>query len=87
LLFSNNVDFENTFLRDGAGDLVGAMIRNESNEAAVDMAAMAIFNRQLEDDERKAMLAFLETRSENRADAIKHLVWAMLASGEVRFNY
>jgi hypothetical protein len=53
----------------------------------VKAAFEAVNSRQPTNDELTAMREYLESRKENESAALKQVVWALLTSPELRFNY
>lgn len=87
LLLSNGDRIDKELLRDGADSLVGKLKSLNKPEEAVDLAGWTVFGRKLAEDERQLMLEYLLKRNDQPANAYRQLVWAMLTSGECRFNY
>ena len=87
LFFSNNDRIDNDLLRDSGDRLVGHLKQMEDSVAAVTAAFEAVSSRQPTDDERNAILDYLESRKEERPAAMKQVVWALLTGPELRFNY
>ena len=87
LFFSNNDRIDNDLLRDSGDRLVGHLKSLDDSNAAVSAAFEAINSRQPTDDERKAIIEYLESRKEDRPAAIKQIVWALLTGPELRFNH
>jgi hypothetical protein len=87
LFFSNNDRIDNDLLRDSGDRLVGYIKELKDPAAAINAAFEAVNSRQPTKDEQAAMLDYLETRKENETAALKQVVWALLTSPELRFNY
>ena len=87
LFFSNNNRIDNDLLRDSGDRLVGYIKELKDPAAAINAAFEAVNSRQPTKDEQAAMLDYLETRKENEPSALKQVVWALLTSPELRFNY
>ena len=87
LFFSNNDRIDNDLLRDSGDRLVGHMKQLDVPAAAVSTAFEAVNSRQPTDDERKAIIKYLESRKDDRLAAIKQVVWALLTGPELRFNH
>ena len=87
LLFSNNSRIRDDLLRDSGDRLLGHLKTIDDTAEAIDAAFLAIHCRPPTDDERQTIGKYLEFRSEDRPAAMKQVVWALIASPEVRFNY
>jgi hypothetical protein len=87
LFFSNNDRIDNDLLRDSGDRLVGHIKELKDPAAAVTVAFEAVNSRQPTNDELTAMREYLESRKENESAALKQVVWALLTSPELRFNY
>lgn len=87
LFFSNNDRIDNDLLRDSGDRLVGHMKNLDDLEASVSAAFEAVNSRQPTNDERRAIIEYLESRKDDRPAAIKQVVWALLTGPELRFNH
>ncbi|MFT4555603.1 MAG: hypothetical protein ACI92S_000935 [Planctomycetaceae bacterium] len=87
LFFSNNNRIDNELLRDSGDRLVGYIKELKDPAAAITTAFEAVNSRPPTDDEQTALRAYLESRKENESAALKQVVWALLTSPELRFNY
>jgi hypothetical protein len=87
LLFSNGQRTASELLRDGKDRLLAKLAECQGDKAAAETAIWNVFARPPADEEVKAMTAFLTQRSDRAAEARKQLLWALLTSGECRFNY
>tara|TARA_R110002072_G_scaffold303140_2_gene495682 strand:+ start:64466 stop:66103 length:1638 start_codon:yes stop_codon:yes gene_type:complete len=87
LFFSNNGRIDNDLLRDSGDRLVGYMKELKDPAAAVVTAFEAVNSRQPTNEEQAAMFEYLKVREENEPAALKQVVWALLTSPELRFNY
>jgi hypothetical protein len=87
LFFSNNNRIDNDLLRDSGDRLVGHIKELKDPAAAITTAFEAVNSRPPTDDEQTALRAYLESRKENESAALKQVVWALLTSPELRFNY
>ena len=86
-MFNNNADVQNQLLADDGSMLVGQLKLLEDNSLLVTEAGWNILGRPLVDEERRWMVKYLADRKDRRIPAIQQLVWALLTSGEFRFNY
>ena len=87
LFFSNNDRIDNDLLRDSGDRLVGHLKAIEDPAEAVTAAFEAVNSRQPTADERKAIIEYLASRTEDRPAAMKQVVWALLTGPELRFNH
>ena len=87
LLFSNSQQIENDLLNPGGDRLIGHLKTIEDAAASVDAAFQAICSRAPDDEERAAITRYLESRADNRDEAMRQVVWALLTGPEIRFNY
>ena len=87
LMFNNNADIQNQLLADDGSTLVGQLKRLEDNSLLIEEAGWNILGRPLVNEEQLWMVKYLEDREDRRIPAIQQLVWALLTSGEFRFNY
>jgi len=87
LLFSNGQKVAQELLRDGKDRLLGKLADCPDAKSAAETAVWNVFARPPADEEIEAMTTFLSQRSDRMAEARKQLVWALLTSGECRFNY
>lgn len=87
LLFSNNPRVESELLRDGADRLLGAVKAQEGRAAQIETAFKSILSRGPEPGEAAAFDAYLSERSDRPEAALQQMLWALLASPELRFNY
>ena len=87
LMFNNNADIQNQLLADDGSMLVGQLKLLENNSLLVTEATWNILVRPPVEEEQRWMIKYLEDRKDRRLPAIQQLVWALLTSGEFRFNY
>ena len=87
LFFSNNDRIDNDLLRDSGDRLVGHLKAIEDPAEAVTAAFEAVNSRLPTADERKAIIEYLASRTEDRPAAMKQVVWALLTGPELRFNH
>lgn len=89
LRFSNSREFQ-TALLDPTEDgdrLVCALLELEENDSLIDTAFLAVISRRATAEERGALRLYLAQRADQRQAAVQHIVWALLASPEMRFNH
>ncbi|MBI1311205.1 DUF1553 domain-containing protein [bacterium] len=87
LLFSNNDRIQNDLLRDSGDRLVGQLKAIEDDQEAINTAFLVINSRQPTDEESSAIREYLAARADNRPEALKQAVWALLTGPELRFNH
>ena len=87
LLFSNDAALEKDLLANRADRLIGELMILTTDEEVVATASKSIMNRPVTKQEQRAMMKYLKQRKDRREAAIIQVVWALLTSSEVRFNY
>ncbi len=87
LLMSNGERIDRELLRAGNDTLVGKLAAMADVDAALDVAGWNVLNRPLAEDEKQVLQAYVLKRNDRPADAYRQLVWALLTSGECRFNH
>jgi hypothetical protein len=87
LLFSNSDRIAKELLQDNKDNLVGKMADATDHRSAAEMAVWSIYTRAPSDDELTALADYLAKREDRLPEARRQLVWALLTSGECRFNY
>jgi hypothetical protein len=87
LLFSNGDRLMKEFLTDGPGSLLSRVKTMQDPAEAVAFLVKVVYGRPPTDDERKALVAYVEKRSDRPAEAYRQVLWALVTSPEFRFNY
>lgn len=87
LLFNNSDRIANEFLRDAPDRLVGRLKQIDDRRDVIETAFRAVLSRPPADDEAAAAEQFLQQRDDRRDEGIRQLVWALMTSPELRFNY
>ncbi len=88
LLFSNSDQIQNTLLKDSADRLVGVLKSIGDRRQLIGRAFEVTLSRTPDADEVTAFEGFLTKREkQGRVVAIQQMVWALLTSPELRFNY
>ena len=87
LLMTNGERIEKELLRDGRDALVGRLVALNDPAAAVETAGWTVFSRPLVEEEKQLLTEFLLKRNDRPLDGYRQMVWAMLTSGECRFNH
>tara|TARA_B100000029_G_scaffold36190_1_gene34063 strand:+ start:344 stop:1978 length:1635 start_codon:yes stop_codon:yes gene_type:complete len=88
LLFSNNDRIQNNLLRNTDDRLVGHLVKMTDRQLMITTAFETMLARKPAAEEIAAFVAFLTKREKaGRVTAIQQMVWALLTSPELRFNY
>lgn len=87
LLFANSKRVQNDFLRDSRDKLVGYLKEIKDDRKLIEAAYFATLSRSPEADEVSAFQAYLSKRKDRRLAGIRQIVWALITSPEMRFNY
>lgn len=87
LLFSNNSRIENDYLRDSGDKLVGYLKTLDDPQEQITAAFKATLGRKPEEAEREAYSHYLNQRTDRPIDGLKQIVWSLITSPEMRFNY
>jgi len=86
LLISNGNKFDE-LLSDGGERLVGRIAKVADRREKIDLAVRNILSRPADEEEIALLEGFLDRRADRPVEAARHLVWALLAGGEFRFNH
>ena len=87
LLFANSMQFTDNYLRDSNDKLVGVLKQQTDRPARIASAYWATLSRAPSTDETTACEQYLDKRDTDPLAATKQMVWALLASPELRFNH
>lgn len=87
LWFSNNLSLQKDLLSTSKDRLVGYLQTLETDDEVVSSAFASILNRTADAAEKSAIENYLAEREDRRDDALKQVVWALLATPEFRFNH
>jgi hypothetical protein len=87
LLFSNSERIENEYLRDSRDRLIGYLKELPERAVQLDAAFWAVLARPPEPEELRAFEAYLDERQDRPDAGLRQVVWALLTSPELRFNY
>ena len=87
LLFANSPQFTDNYLRDSNDKLVGVLKQQTDRPARIASAYWATLSRAPSADETAACEQYLAKRDTDLLAATKQMVWALLASPELRFNH
>ena len=78
---------QNDFLRDASDKLVGYLKGKADPAEAIRTAFRVTLNREPEPAEVAAFQQYLDQRADRRVEGMQQIVWALLTSPELRFNY
>jgi hypothetical protein len=87
LLFSNNERIEKDYLRDSNDRLPGALKSLSDRNEVARTAYLSIFSRPPDAEETAVLTHYLNERTDRPVAALQQALWAMITSGEFRFNY
>jgi len=87
LWFSNNPQVQREFLSADERHLVGMLADIEDDQELIRTAVRCVLSRNPRDDEMRIMSEYLAAHSDRLDHAAAHLVWALMASPEFRFNH
>ena len=86
LLMSNSDRIQNDYLRDSGDRIVGYLKNMKTAKEKIEAAFWAICSRAPQPEEMVAFEQYLSKREDN-VDNWKHVLWALIAGPELRFNY
>ena len=87
LYLSNNKQVQDDYLRVADDRLLGHLKSISDATKAVDAAYWNVLSRSPDEAERKACLDYLKRREDRPDAAMQQVVWALMTSPEMRFNY
>lgn len=87
LLFSNNARIENDYLRDSGDKLVGYLKTQEKPEDQIRTAIRSTLGREPDVSEMAEFLDYLKQREDRPVEGLKQILWALITSPEMRFNF
>jgi hypothetical protein len=87
LLFSNNERVERDYLRDSGDKLVGQLKTFEALEDGIAAAYQATLSRDPSAEELTAFRNYLGDRADRPVEGLQQIVWSLITSPEMRFNY
>ncbi|GAB4157331.1 MAG: hypothetical protein Tsb009_34410 [Planctomycetaceae bacterium] len=87
LLFSNNTRIERDYLRDSRDRIVGWLKSIDNDKTLIQTAFRTVLSRDAEAEELAAFQKYINKRKDRRLDGIRQVVWALITSPELRFNY
>ena len=87
LLISNSERMEKDLLRDSNDRLVGYLKGIEDQHTLIEKAFQAVLSRKPEPEELETFQVYLSKRGDRPVKGIQQIVWALISSPELRFNY
>lgn len=87
LFLSNNERMQSDFLRDSSDRLVGYLKTRPDPVEVLRTAFRVTLNREPDPEEITAFKQYLDQRADRPAEGLQQVVWALLTSPELRFNY
>ena len=87
LLFSNSEKVDKELLNEKDDRLLRHLLDTGDAEKMFRDAYQQVLARAPQAEELKALSQYVEQRSDRPVDAIRQVVWAMMAGTEFRFNY
>ncbi len=87
LLFSNGKRIAGELLADGPDRLASRLQKTARPAEVIDIAVRNVLSRPPDDDEVRALGAYLGERTDRPDDACRQLVWILLTGAEFRFNH
>ncbi|MCH7988524.1 MAG: DUF1553 domain-containing protein [Planctomycetes bacterium] len=87
LLISNSERMEKDLLRDSNDRLVGYLKGIEDQHTLIEKAFQVVLSRKPEPEELEAFQVYLSKRDDRPLKGIQQIVWALISSPELRFNY
>ena len=88
LFLSNSAEFDRLLQSADASDhLMPRVLALPTRQQQTDLLFTTIYGRLPDAEERSAVVAYLEARPDEPADAVRQVVWSMLTSAEFRFNH
>ncbi len=87
LLFSNNQQIENEYLRDAPDRLVGTLKGISDRPQMIQTAFRAVLSRDAQPEEIEPVEKYLAAREDHAVAALQQFVWSLLTDSEFRFNY
>lgn len=87
LFMTNNAKIWDEFARDENHRLVGALKQKSDDAANIELAYWTIFSRPPTAEERSDCESFLAQHNADPVKGLRQLVWSLLVSPELRFNY
>lgn len=86
LLMSNGNKLDD-LLSEGNERLVARLAKVADPRERIELAVRNVLSRPTDEEEIALLEPFLQRRADRPVEAARHLVWALLTSGEFRFNH
>ena len=86
-LFINNGSVVESWLNPRTGNTLDILNQTADPDQLAEQMYLRILSRRPAPDERQLVADYLTERKDDRIAALKELCWALLASGEFRFNH
>jgi hypothetical protein len=77
----------NSYLAESSGSLGGRLIKTESALEIAEQLYISLLNRRPTAQETKQVNEYLTARADQKAEIVREMIWALLASTEFRFNH
>jgi hypothetical protein len=87
LFFSNNDRIQNDLLRDSEDRLLGLLKMSVDPQECTEKLWLTVLTRSPQPDELASAMAWLARAPEKKEEFRRHLLWALLAGTEFRFNH
>jgi hypothetical protein len=87
LLFSNSERVQQEFLSAGRDRLLGQLKETRDRKQAIELAIRNVLSRPATAEEISILDDYLSAHQDRLGEAYQHVVWALLASSEFRFNH
>jgi hypothetical protein len=87
LLFSNSERVQQEFLSAGRDRLLGQLKETRDRKQAIELAIRNVLSRPATAEEISILDDYLSAHQDRPGEAYQHVVWALLASSEFRFNH
>lgn len=87
LFFSNNERVQDELLRNADDRLVGHLVKLAEPQQQIQAAFEVVLCRNPDAAERTAFEEYLDERKGRPIEALQQIVWALMTSPELRFNY
>jgi hypothetical protein len=86
MLFANNEALQKSLL-EGPGALPARLVKESDLAKRAELAVRTVLGRPARAEEVKALVAYMEGRTDRPEAACQQVVWALLTSAEFRFNH
>jgi hypothetical protein len=86
-LFAANGGAINSWVAPASGNVTERIVKQQDAKAAAEELYLSVFTRMPTEGERADVEKYLKDRTKDKPAAAQELVWALLNSGEFRFNH